>query len=599
MPTVPRYTDYVQDRPLPESRQPMIPSVPGMETAQAVSKFGQVLSNIATQEAENQNKIRVRDADAQLSESMNSLLYDPNKGATSRKGTDAFNVLDQTLPEFDKAATKIREGLSNDRQKSLFDGYYQQRRNMTQEVLQKHTLNQMDAHEQKSSEAEMQALENDTMNNPGALENSLRRVDESTNNRSVYRGWGRDDVKAWSATQRSRMINAAISKALADGDVNAAQAIMDKYGKAKGQGSLMGEGLADTPYFVGHQAITASAQLTTQKQKAAEQQAAIAIWTQYPDNPTAGFLAADKLDSKVQNGAKALLGQRYQIMQAQNQAENNNMVESATKIILGGGSYSSIPPNVEVKLYPDQKKDLQTLEGRLRSGNPAKTDPNAHAEFLSMTQQQLYKMPLADLLTKYVTKMSTADANWAVGQWKAARETAYGPGANIHKGAAYDKAENYNDSIRRTLVDIGAINPKPPGGKPTISDNEKISWLHRRGQIAIQAYIDTQLGGKRDVTAAEQQQILDSIANQKVFKEKAWGMLPRSEEPAGSLNKSAMESAKFPSAPMDNKGNVNTSQMRIGETYTIKGVNLIYNGRSFVPASDADRVKARALGLIK
>lgn len=70
----------------------------------------------------------VMEADRQLTEWQNSTMFDPERGVYTRKGSNALDVTNQTLQEFDKAQSKIGETLKGDQQRLRYQEIVNRRR---------------------------------------------------------------------------------------------------------------------------------------------------------------------------------------------------------------------------------------------------------------------------------------------------------------------------------------------------------------------------------------------------------------------------------------------------------------------------------------
>lgn len=104
--------------------------------------FGNTLASVGEQlyaeEQHKQDQIRLLDADKQAGQLENQLMYDPKSGALNIKGQAAFGLPDQVGKSWDDGAAKIRQGLSNDRQRMAFDEHTVSKRQVMMDRLQQH-----------------------------------------------------------------------------------------------------------------------------------------------------------------------------------------------------------------------------------------------------------------------------------------------------------------------------------------------------------------------------------------------------------------------------------------------------------------------------
>lgn len=107
----------VRNRPLPA---PQVRSVgPDQSGAQLQQTVLGVVGQLANQEIEKADTAAIMDAEAQLSQHKLDMMFS-DQGVYSRKGRDALDITNQTLPVFDKQAETIGARLTNSRQKEQF-----------------------------------------------------------------------------------------------------------------------------------------------------------------------------------------------------------------------------------------------------------------------------------------------------------------------------------------------------------------------------------------------------------------------------------------------------------------------------------------------
>lgn len=78
------------------------------------------VENFALREREKADTAAVMDADRKLAEWKQGTMFDPEKGVYTRKGQNALNVTNQTLPEYDKQVASIMSGLNTPQQRDRF-----------------------------------------------------------------------------------------------------------------------------------------------------------------------------------------------------------------------------------------------------------------------------------------------------------------------------------------------------------------------------------------------------------------------------------------------------------------------------------------------
>ena len=148
MPTVPIGTQgEIPSRPFPGVRLPGAPGAeafgaPGPEfAAQARGLVEDVQKRLIKQQEEADN-LALQDADAQLGAQENRLLFDPQSGAFTKRGKNAFGVIDQVDHDYRNVTSRISRGLANDRQRQAFQRRVESRRNSINRALQRHVFSE-------------------------------------------------------------------------------------------------------------------------------------------------------------------------------------------------------------------------------------------------------------------------------------------------------------------------------------------------------------------------------------------------------------------------------------------------------------------------
>lgn len=140
MPSIPVLNSN-QVRPLsgiPNVRRAELPNTGLQSLAQGLSDVGQVAANIQKDERLKADRAAFMEADRQLGETENKLLFDPAAGAFTKQGKDTFDLTPNVMQEYDKSASEIEGTLKTDRQKLVFREALNQRRDNVQRQLSRH-----------------------------------------------------------------------------------------------------------------------------------------------------------------------------------------------------------------------------------------------------------------------------------------------------------------------------------------------------------------------------------------------------------------------------------------------------------------------------
>lgn len=141
MPVIPRIGEQRQRNVgLPTAQQSA--AAPADAFGPDLSGFAGELGQIASRVKEKADTARVMEADSNLMQISNQLLYDPEAGALNMRGKNALDVDQKTLSEFEKRTAEIRKDLSGD-QVTAFDKLVRQRKQQMQSTLMRHVNSEM------------------------------------------------------------------------------------------------------------------------------------------------------------------------------------------------------------------------------------------------------------------------------------------------------------------------------------------------------------------------------------------------------------------------------------------------------------------------
>lgn len=141
MPRVPQYQQQVSVSNLPSARvrNSLTPEALGAGVGRGLQQVGGAIQQFAQQEQEKADVAALMDADRQLADVELSLFNDPENGAYTKRGRDAFGLPEQVFPAWDKSVSDI-EGRLTPAQRTAFQRQAQGRRNDLQRGLSRHVL---------------------------------------------------------------------------------------------------------------------------------------------------------------------------------------------------------------------------------------------------------------------------------------------------------------------------------------------------------------------------------------------------------------------------------------------------------------------------
>jgi hypothetical protein len=231
MPTVKTYQRQVTTQAAPAVRrseyriaQLETPAGPVPKSTAGIEQFGNTAARVGEDllaaEQKKQDQIRLLDADRQAGDLENSLMYDPKTGALNVKGQAAFGLIDTVGQQWDQAAGKIRQGLSNDRQRLAFDQYNVAKRRSLIDRLNQHIAKETYRVDGEALEGK---VENETEaavadGRPERINQAVHSVAQAYQDYGERYGMAPEQTKAATDKATSRIHVGVIDRMLQDGN---------------------------------------------------------------------------------------------------------------------------------------------------------------------------------------------------------------------------------------------------------------------------------------------------------------------------------------------------------------------------------------------
>jgi hypothetical protein len=155
MPRIPVAENQVRLGALPNVQRLNTPTGGIQAIGSALQDVSNVRFKIQQEEQQKADHAAVIDADRQLGQQENALLFDPENGAYTKQGKNAFGIGQTTLEEYDKNAAKIAEGLTSDRQKMIFKERLNERRTQVTRDLGRYEFDQREKSYDDTDEASL------------------------------------------------------------------------------------------------------------------------------------------------------------------------------------------------------------------------------------------------------------------------------------------------------------------------------------------------------------------------------------------------------------------------------------------------------------
>ncbi len=200
----------------------------GAAMAAGLQDVAGTVGKIAEQEQEKVNTSRLMEAQRSMSNLDASLLNDPEKGAYAQQGKNALGLTQRVMPEWDKQASAIADGLpSHLREK--FSGFVSQRRGQANDRLMNHQLRESESYHDTEAQATATNFAAEALRNkadPSAVDASLNLGAAAVRERVSQKGLG---VEAEKMAVREYLSKGYLSEveSYIGTDPNTAQARLD------------------------------------------------------------------------------------------------------------------------------------------------------------------------------------------------------------------------------------------------------------------------------------------------------------------------------------------------------------------------------------
>lgn len=150
--------DTYARRTTPASRESFVAVPDGSQTGRALQRLGAQVGEIAERAQQQMDVAAVSAARRALDDWERSAIFDPEKGAITRRGENAFGVADELGKSFDDTAGKVAEGLSP-RQQQAFQEIADSRRNQVLGWADKHVLRERESFEEGEYQADVKSFQ--------------------------------------------------------------------------------------------------------------------------------------------------------------------------------------------------------------------------------------------------------------------------------------------------------------------------------------------------------------------------------------------------------------------------------------------------------
>jgi hypothetical protein len=247
--TIPRYDEpQVLTKPIPGAQAAAVASPEAFGGGKSADALGDATKGLAKtvgdvyqEEKLKADDVATQEAYAKTVQLRNKIMYDPQNGAMTKRGKDAFGVVDTYVPQFDKGAEEIEKSLSNEEQKAMYRKLLLQQKTDLNDSLQKHTFTESMKYDEDTAKAGVETQRDDAVLNyqtPGRVEQSLKMQEALIRSRGERTGAPADAVDLMVADARSKTHTSVIQRMLANDQVDEAKKYYDANKPGIGAGEV-------------------------------------------------------------------------------------------------------------------------------------------------------------------------------------------------------------------------------------------------------------------------------------------------------------------------------------------------------------------------
>lgn len=482
MPKVPRYDQ-------PQIAEQNLPNV-DRRTRADVSDFGGGRNNPFPQVEkfvgqvykfkDDADEVAALNAFNKIKAAKTDLLYNPKTGAYTKKGENAFGVIDEYGEQYDKIAQSFEDELQNESQKQRFRSKYSNERLDLTDSLSKHLFNEADSFEDTVVEQNIEANFQEAVLNHTDMEkvrSSMLAQQEEIFKHAQRKGlpsvWVQNKLQATESKTHSGIVKKYLSN---NDDITAEQ-----YFNANKEG------------FTAADLDDVKGDLEEASIRGKSQRASDAIFAKHQDDMSAAVSEAKKIkDPKVRDETVSRIKDNFSM---KNLAENEaieNLHRNATNTIDTFGTVDKIPPEQWKRFSLSERSALKNYAKSRNEGTGPSTDWETYYELMvQMPREEFasanlseprYRGNLGDTEYKEIVKLQ---AGIRKGDEKSAsaydgyrtkqqvvNESLGAAGYDTSRGAS-DKEKERVNKFRR-MVDEEVIRRKENGEKINNNDVQQI-----------------------------------------------------------------------------------------------------------------------------
>lgn len=484
MPTVPKLEQNVGQNITNLGRVNTQVDLGARELGNVFNQAAGVLQN----EKDRGDRLEVMRVDRELTELETRLMYDKQNGAMFRKGKDAFNLPEEIDTTYQEQAAKIKESLSNTRQKAIFDRLSGERKGSINRSIEKHVGNEIKNYELQETDNYIKTQRDYAIVNAYEPEKVRQAVEMQKTAIALHaqnNGLGPEFIKQKTMEIESKTHAAVIGRMVNSGDDIAAENYFNSV-----KDSLTGDELP---------AVEKELEIATLRGKS--QRAADVIWTNSKSYGQAIEKTKEIEDPKLRDATQDRIGQLYQQKKVQEQETERAHNIFSANLIDKEGTVNAIPPAIWNTKTTDWRNNMKRYAEQKASGVERQTnDPYVYDDILNLKSTAPDKFLQIDL----------KDPKYLVGLKPATRE------AFVKE---QDELRNGKKSVDGILTDVQIMNDAL--SRIGVKNKDSDDAIAFRAAVDSQAVLFAQQNGRKP-NNKELKQITDELSVEVVINKDFW-----------------------------------------------------------------------------
>lgn len=537
MPKVPTIDRSVRESGLPSARvstdAPIEAFGGGASAARAMESFNAPVNEavkIFDEEKKKADDIAVTEAWAKASQAKNKRLYDPDSGAISRKGKNAFGVVDEYGKYYAGDLDDIEKGLQSETQKQMFRRIRQREETELNGQLQKHLFSEAQEYDKNVTNAGVAAAMDDAVNNfhePGKIAASIKMQETLRMAHAQRAGLPADAVKVMIETDRSKTHRSVLDRMLANEQDMAAKNYYE----------------ANKDQLSGADKTAVERALAEGTSRGESQRQSDAIWLKANGSLRESLsMARENIkDPKIKDLVMARLKQRAAEEESAKKYDQDQAYEQAIGMVgdrTGFAARAGVPPSLWDKMSVAQQ------EAVVRRAEDVPNNSKVWLDFLAMDSNAVSSLSRADFESKFWVHLDKAHKAKAEAQWNAAKESR----ANPKKEQQFKSIKTDKEMILDALKEAQIFDQTDTMG--TLAKDERKAQTYNDAENEIEAEFERYFNdNNKNPDDKAKRQIIGDKLKKRVFLKRSFifdALAPDKVAPAGMVKEDDRGSAYIP-----------------------------------------------------